>query len=303
MKTKTAEEILDDVQEKNKEIGQGDLVEYTKSDVVQAMEEYSQQFNLSKEMIIEIQKTLIEHLMGFVYEGWNGSDPYKFLSECKCSLCMRLADELLSELSPQPEQKNEQPASSEQEEKRTIEELATALSKGVADKYKRIIAIIDEKQSSPSPAKMTDEEIEKKFPYISINGLDGFQSITVEIINQTMKEKREGAKWAISQQPKREVSDEERKEFANDLYNYSDSDMFDTELSRHDCFIIIDWMYNKILSQQPKREVSDEEINKKIFELCSEMTPCDGKSHPKTAVELLFEFAKWMRNRLTGETK
>lgn len=42
---------------------------------------------------------------------------------------------------------------------------------------------------------------------------------------------------------------------------------------------------------------SDEEINKKIFALCSEMRPWDGKSNPQTPTEKLIEFANWLRSR------
>lgn len=59
----------------------------------------------------------------------------------------------------------------------------------------------------------------------------------------------------------------------------------------------IDWY----LQPLPEVSVSDDMINKKIFELCSEMRLWDGKSSPKTTPELLFEFAQWMRKQLTGQ--
>jgi len=63
--------------------------------LLKAMEEYASQLQGNKDLIIEGQKVLIEHLMGYVYESWDGSDPYKFLSNQKCSLCVKFADKLL----------------------------------------------------------------------------------------------------------------------------------------------------------------------------------------------------------------
>lgn len=77
---------------------------------------------------------------------------------------------------------------------------------------------------------------------------------------------------------------------------------------------IVDQYFQPELSAQPDQgkemkkpsnkdevSVSDDMINKKIFELCSEMRLWDGKSSPKTTPELLFEFAQWMRKQLTGQ--
>jgi hypothetical protein len=56
----------------------------------------------------------------------------------------------------------------------------------------------------------------------------------------------------------------------------------------------VDWYFQPCTI----REVTDEEIDKKIFQLCSEMRPWDGKSSPKTTPELLKEFAKWAKKHM-----
>jgi hypothetical protein len=55
--------------------------------------------------IIEKQNILIQHLMGFVYEGWDGSNPIKYLQTVKCKLCNKFALEI-SVLESQSEEEN-----------------------------------------------------------------------------------------------------------------------------------------------------------------------------------------------------
>ena len=53
-----------------------------------------------------------------------------------------------------------------------------------------------------------------------------------------------------------------------------------------------------LFESHPVKEITDEEINKKIWEICSEKREWDGKSNIISVPELLFEFAKWMRNKM-----
>ena len=51
-------------------------------------------------------------------------------------------------------------------------------------------------------------------------------------------------------------------------------------------------------SQQAVIMPTEEDINKKVFQMCSEMRPFDGKTLPKTTPEYLMEFANWFKSQI-----
>lgn len=66
-------------------------------------------------------------------------------------------------------------------------------------------------------------------------------------------------------------------------------------ISKYDWLDTVDWYL------QPIDELTDREIDKKIFEVCSEMRPWNGKTSPTTAPEMLKEFAIWYRDKMKGK--
>jgi hypothetical protein len=50
----------------------------------------------TEKQYVEKLKVLIEHLMGFVYEKYDGSKPFKYLTKVPCKLCNKFTLEINS---------------------------------------------------------------------------------------------------------------------------------------------------------------------------------------------------------------
>jgi hypothetical protein len=255
---KTKEQIFEEY------IGNGQMgIDFEKRHILEAMEEYSQQFNLSKEICNKVELYIQNN------ESYRSAIGMGYFAE-------RFDELIRSELSPQPEQiKQPTPLIKKSEDNLNKSEQEYKLGsidyqKGFKDGFE--IAIAGKSPQPEQKDKPAKDEIAKT------------ETDTGKLID--MPDCAICKNWQSPPSPA-EMTEEKIKKIACE-FNYDP----------HEYPIFIHgakWA----LSQQPKREVSDEEIEK----ISSIFWGKDSFTALKYANQAWQEGARWMRNRLTGETK